>query len=313
MGDNREVRDEGLRSSCFSSLAVLCAQFGDDVPYAGGLDRGFAFRGQRVPFLNRQQGIFRAAAQTRSRRAVDPDLRSTARTTIERRRTGSLCLPRHRSEPSRQQELMLRQLSSSEPRSSTSSATRVGLLSAGLSLRSSSRGRPGLRFRFSMQPGAMRGPLDDAGADRAFDDPIERALRRRQETQRQRASGSIPRPRAAGLPRPAVPFAGSRRLGCSMPPTSSAISRHEGMRPCQQRPEPVLDSPPRLRSATSSGSTATTRCRVSPRLLDEEDGPMLDLLEGLPRAASISIPSSAALRPDRERLAERFDRFLARA
>ncbi len=57
------MRDEGLRSSCFSSLAVLCAQFGDDVPYVGGLDRGFAFRGQRVPFLNRQQGIFRAAAQ----------------------------------------------------------------------------------------------------------------------------------------------------------------------------------------------------------------------------------------------------------
>jgi len=33
------------------------------VPYVGGLDRGFAFRGERVPFLNRQQGIFRARVQ----------------------------------------------------------------------------------------------------------------------------------------------------------------------------------------------------------------------------------------------------------
>ena len=37
--------------------------FGDDVPYRGGLDEGFAFRGQRVPFLSPQKGIFRAAAQ----------------------------------------------------------------------------------------------------------------------------------------------------------------------------------------------------------------------------------------------------------
>jgi len=33
------------------------------VPYRGGLDRGFAFRGQRVPYLSPQMGIFRAAVQ----------------------------------------------------------------------------------------------------------------------------------------------------------------------------------------------------------------------------------------------------------
>ena len=57
------MRDEDVRSSCFASLAVLCAEFGEDVPYVRGLDRGFAFRGERVPFLNRQQGIFRARVQ----------------------------------------------------------------------------------------------------------------------------------------------------------------------------------------------------------------------------------------------------------
>jgi hypothetical protein len=58
------VRDDMIRSACFASLDVLCAQFGDDVPYSGGLNRGFPFGGARVPFLNRQQGIFRAAART---------------------------------------------------------------------------------------------------------------------------------------------------------------------------------------------------------------------------------------------------------
>jgi putative restriction endonuclease len=37
-------------------LSVLVAEFGEDVPYAGGLERGFPFRGRRVPFLNRQKG-----------------------------------------------------------------------------------------------------------------------------------------------------------------------------------------------------------------------------------------------------------------
>jgi hypothetical protein len=45
-------------------LLILVAEFGEDVPYVGGLARGFPFRGARVPFLNRQKGIYRAAAQS---------------------------------------------------------------------------------------------------------------------------------------------------------------------------------------------------------------------------------------------------------
>src|SRR4051794_22790934 len=59
----RPVRDDDVRMSCFLSLEVLQARFGEDIPYLGGLDAGFAFRGQRVPFLNRQKGIFRARVQ----------------------------------------------------------------------------------------------------------------------------------------------------------------------------------------------------------------------------------------------------------
>jgi hypothetical protein len=60
------VRDDDVRAACFASLDVLCAKFGDDVPYVDGLDAGFPFRGSRVPFLSRMKGIHRAAAQSGS-------------------------------------------------------------------------------------------------------------------------------------------------------------------------------------------------------------------------------------------------------
>ncbi len=56
-------RDEDVRTSCFSRLAVLQAQYGDELPYQGVLSEGFPFRGRRVPFLNYQKGIYRAAVQ----------------------------------------------------------------------------------------------------------------------------------------------------------------------------------------------------------------------------------------------------------
>jgi len=57
------VRDDELRAACFLALDALRAQRGDELPYRGALDQGFAFRGRRVPFLSTQKGIFRAAAQ----------------------------------------------------------------------------------------------------------------------------------------------------------------------------------------------------------------------------------------------------------
>ena len=51
---------------------------------------------------------------------------------------------------------------------------------------------------------------------------------------------------------------------------------------------------------------------VSRRLLDDEDGPMLELLKGF-HEQEIHAPARRALRPDRERLAIRFERFLSRA
>jgi putative restriction endonuclease len=52
--------------------------------------------------------------------------------------------------------------------------------------------------------------------------------------------------------------------------------------------------------------------RVSPRLLGDEDGPMLDLVKTFDRQP-IYAPRRAEWKPDRERLASRFDRFLTRS
>jgi putative restriction endonuclease len=45
-------------------------------------------------------------------------------------------------------------------------------------------------------------------------------------------------------------------------------------------------------------------------MLEDEDGPMLELLKTF-HTRMIELPSRRAWRPDRERLAERFDRFRA--
>jgi putative restriction endonuclease len=49
--------------------------------------------------------------------------------------------------------------------------------------------------------------------------------------------------------------------------------------------------------------------RLSRRLLDDDDGPMLDLLKDF-HGRSIELPHRPVARPDRERLAVRFDDFL---
>lgn len=56
-------RDDALRASCFARLAVLQAQYGEELPYAGVLSEGFTYLGKRVPFLNYQKGIYRARVQ----------------------------------------------------------------------------------------------------------------------------------------------------------------------------------------------------------------------------------------------------------
>jgi putative restriction endonuclease len=48
--------------------------------------------------------------------------------------------------------------------------------------------------------------------------------------------------------------------------------------------------------------------RVARRLLEDDDGPMLEILKGS-HGITIELPKRRAAQPDRERLAVRFERF----
>src|SRR5262245_15562082 len=63
MSESRNLRDEDVRTACMAHLSILEAEFGVDIPYRDGLDRGFPFRGKRVPFLSHMKGIYRSAIQ----------------------------------------------------------------------------------------------------------------------------------------------------------------------------------------------------------------------------------------------------------
>ncbi len=56
------------------------------------------------------------------------------------------------------------------------------------------------------------------------------------------------------------------------------------------------------------GVSPDYQVRISSRLLDDEDGPMLDLLKGF-HGQTIHLPSRRTSLPDRERLAARFEQF----
>jgi HNH endonuclease len=230
--------DEDIRASCVGHLEILWAEFGDDIPYVGGLNCGFAFRGRRIPFLNYQKGIYRSSVQ---RGPAALSINTTIPTIAHSaRRTDSKSL------------------------SFTSSARdRAGLPATitQLGLRSS---RPGLWLARSTNRSPFLWMI--------------RAICRLKEGRLLDAAHIIGDLQVAG---DAVVTNGLSL--CSI--HHRAFDQH------------------------LVGISPEYKVHVSRRLLNDEDGPMLDLLKGF-HEADLQVPSRRAWRPDRERLAERFDRFV---
>lgn len=298
------MRDEGLRSSCFNSLAVLCAQFGEDVPYDGGLDRGFAFRGQRVPFLSRQQGIFRAAAQ---RGPAALSIQTSVNGPYDDRETPDGVLYAYRgTDPGHRDNRAMRAAFELATPIVHFVATRTG------------RYRPvfpcyvvaddAAALQVLVQPGAMRGPLDDQ-EPMVIEDPIERRYVVRETNVR------VHQARFRGRVLPAYR---DQCTVCRLKETRLLDAAHI-VGDLEERGDATVSNGLSLCSIHHRafdqhlvGIDADYVVRVSPRLLDEDDGPMLDLLKAF-HAQPITVPAAISLGPDRERLAERYDRFLARA
>lgn len=296
------MRDEDVRSSCFSALDVLRAEFGDDIPYRGGLDRGFAFRGTRVPFINVQKGIYRAAAQRGpAALSVQTSWKSPyddEETELGFRyayRAGSIDQPDNRA---------LRNAHELGTPLVYFVGSRPGWYRALYPCFATQDDE--VARRVTLTVGRMSGPLDEREPVIPAD-PLERRYAVRE------AKVRLHQGRFRGLVLPAY---SDRCAICRLKELRLLDAAHitpdvadtglaavsNGISLCSIHH--------RAFDQNLVGVSPDMEVRVSRRLLDEDDGPMLELLKHFERVP-LHVPRRAELRPDRERLAARFDQFLA--
>lgn len=295
------MRDDDVRSSCFASLDVLCARFGEEIPYPGGLDAGFAFRGRRIPFLSTQKGIFRAAAQAGpAALSIQTSWKSpygdseTETGYLYAYRAGSVDQPDNRA---------LRSAFTLQVPIAHFVATRPSFY------------KPvypcfvvaddPVTQRVLVSPGKMIGPLDEREPV-VIDDPIEREYVFRQT--RVRVHQTRFRARV-------VPAYGNRCAICRLKESRLLDAAHI-VGDLEELGEPTVTNGLSLCSIHHRafdhdlvGITPDYEVRVAPRLLDEEDGPMLELLKGF-HGEPIVLPARTSQRPDRDRLEQRYARFV---
>jgi putative restriction endonuclease len=297
------VRDDDVRASCFAQLAILCAEHGEDVPYAGGLERGFTFRGRRVPYLNRQKGIYRAAAQKGpAALSIQTSYASpygdavTDEGVVYVYRAGSPDQPDNRTlRAAYELQVPLVHFVGTRPgwyRPSFPSyvvhddpATRSVLVT----------------------PGKLVGPLDEREPV-PVEDPIERRYLVRQTRVRMHQAQFRGR---------VLPAYSSRCAICRLRESRLLDAAHI-IGDVEDEGEAVVPNGLSLCSIHHRafdqhllGVSPEYRVHVSRRLLDDDDGPMLDLLKGF-HGRGIEVPERRTWRPDRERLAVRFDAFRER-
>jgi putative restriction endonuclease len=296
------VSDDALRAACFASLDVLSATHGADVPYPGGLDAGFPFRGRRVPFLSTQKGIFRAAVQggeaalsiqTSAKSPYDDE--ATPDGFFYAYRDGSIDQPDNRA---------LRAAYAQQTPLVYFIATRPNWYQPVYPVYVT--GDDPIRQRVLVSPGRMLGPLDEQEPV-LLETPLERQYAVRETRVR------LHQARFRG--RVLVAYS-SRCTICRLKETRLLDAAHIAG-DLEEKGEPVVSNGLSLCSIHHRafdqnlvGVSADYEVRVSQRLLEDEDGPMLELLKTF-HAHTIELPSKRLWRPDRERLAERFERFLA--
>lgn len=298
------MRDDDVRSSCFASLDVLQAQHGPELPYAA-LAAGFVFRGRRVAFFNRAYGIYRATVQR------GPAALSINSAFAQRRYqdvgTVDGVLYRYQDGPSTNHfNTWLRE--ARDPR-----VPLVHFIGT----------RPNwyrpeypayveedfpAERSVLISYGEMRGPIEEREPIH-IGDPIERRYVVRQVKQR------IHQAQFRGAVLPAYR---DRCAICTLKEIRLLDAAHI-VGDAEEHGEPLVSNGLSLCSIHHRafdedlvGISPDRDVHVSRRLLDDEDGPMLELLKGF-HGRRIVVPASRRLQPEPERLAQRFERFLARA
>lgn len=296
------MQDEHLRMACFLWLEVLRARWGDDVPYRDGLDEGFPYEGHRVPFLSPQKGIFRAAAQS-GPAALSINTSSKSPYTDEETDLGFLYAYRAGSIDQADNRALRAAYTLGVP-IAYFIATRPGWYRALYPIYVTHDDPANARVLVDV--GRLVGPPDEP-EPAPIGDEVERKYAVRE------AKVRLHQARFRGLVLPAY------RERCAI---------------CRLKEVRLLDAA-HITSDSHAAGTATIQnglslctihhrafdqqlvgvtpdyvVRVSPRLLNEQDGPMLDLLKHF-HDENLSLPARAAHRPDKDRLAQRYDAFLA--
>jgi putative restriction endonuclease len=290
--------DELLRISCFAELDRLRMRFGDELPLRNGLDRGFSFDGARVPFLNHMKGIYRAARQ-RGPAALSVMTSSKSPYGADEESDSGFWYAYRAGERGERDNLALRAALELRAPLVYFRSFVPGWYAALYPVYIEVDDRHARRVHLT--PGAMQlgEPAELAGLGRAY------AVR---ETRVRLHQGRF---RAVVLPA----YADQRAI-------------------CRLKERRLLDAA-HIRSdaavdATASVSNGLSLCtihhraydqdlvgvdadygvHVAGKLLDDADGPMLELLKTF-HGGRIVIPRREPARPDRELLGERFERFAA--
>lgn len=294
------MRDDDIRSSCFAALDVLCAKHGPEVPYRGGLDAGFAFRGRRVPFLNYQKGIYRAAAQ---RGAAALSVNTSYTSPYDDEETPDGIAYAYRAGPVDQSDnRALRAAFELQVPVVYFVGTRPGWYRPEWPMFVTADDPLGRRV--TLTTGRMVGPYDER-EPLLPDDPVERRYAVRETRVRLHQA----RFRARVLPA----YANQCTI-CRLKEPRLLDAAHI-VPDSQLAGEPTVSNGLSLCSIHHRafdedlvGVTPDYEVRVHPRLLEDEDGPMLELLKGA-HAKTIVLPRSRSSRPDRELLAVRYEQF----
>lgn len=282
-------------------LSILVAGFGEDVPYKDGLDRGFPFRGVRVPYLNRQKGIYRAAAQ---RGPAALSIQTSAKSPYDDEiladgfayayRAGDVNQPDNRA---------LRAAYEFRVPLIYFIGTRPGWykpLFPCFVLGDDPAAR-----RVVVAPGALRGPIDEPEPV-----PVEDPLERRYAVRETRVR--LHQARFRGR---VVPAYNSECSICSLKELRLLDAAHIigdlelGGEPTVKNGLSLCSIHHRAFDQNLVGVSPDYLVHMSRRLLEDDDGPMLELLKGFHKTP-LHVPKRPTDRPEPERLDRRFARFL---
>jgi putative restriction endonuclease len=285
-------------------LSILAAEFGEDIPYVGGLQRGFPFRGARIPFLNYQKGIYRAriqrgpaalSIQTSWKSPYDDDVVDDG--FLYAYRAGDVDQPDNRA---------LRAAHELQVPIVYFIGTRPGWYRPIFPCFVKSDDRANRAVLVA--PGAFVGPLDEASPA-----PLEDSIERRYAVRETRVR--LHQARFRGR---VVPAYDSQCAICMLKEARLLDAAHI-IGDLEQEGDAMVRNGLSLCSIhhrafdqSLVGISPTYTVHVARRLLEDEDGPMLELLKGS-HNVPLHVPQRKRDQPDRDRLEVRFDQFLSRS